>query len=514
MTHTETLAMDARSLKARVVETLATERVLKARAELIMSRRFYGVLVSNVEPVASRHVETMATDGRRHFFNPDFIATLTQTQLLAVQAHESEHDARHHSTRRNGRDKVKWNIACDLAINVDLKDERFDLPPWVLLDPQYRGMSAEDIYRARELDEKKAQEPPAPEPEPSKPSEDGDDEADDKDSDDTDDEADDEADDEEGTEEGEDGDEDAESESGDDDNDDAEEGDDAEGDAEGTEDDADAEGDGEGKGTGEVTAPFEFADDGTGESNGDASADAPQSFDPGRCGEVLDAADDAADLSDLDQQWERITRQAASMAKAVGQLPGHVTREIEAANKAPNDWRETLRAWFDQGALRTETWSRPNRRFAGQGLVLPGSRRDGVNKAIFIIDTSGSMDNIALACVKTEAQAALDDGAIDEAVVIYGDTRVTRVDNFRTGDEIEFDPRGGGGTNLKPAFAYVTDEHPDASLIVAFTDLYIGDPGPEPSCPVLFAVTGYPATVKAMMERTPWNAPAIDVGSH
>ena len=96
-------------------DKLATERVLKARAELIMARRFYGVLVSNVEPVLSRAVETMATDSKRHYFNPEFIGTLTQTQLLAIQAHESEHDARHHSTRRAGRDHDKWNVACDFA---------------------------------------------------------------------------------------------------------------------------------------------------------------------------------------------------------------------------------------------------------------------------------------------------------------------------------------------------------------------------------------------------------------
>src|SRR5262245_33012472 len=133
-------------------DRVATDRVLKARGELILTRRFYGVLVSNVEPVLTRQHPTMATDGKRHYFNPDFIVTLTQQELLAVQAHESEHDARHHGTRRNGRDPVKWNEACDYAINIDLVDQGFTLPKGALLDGKYRGMSAEDIYRARELD--------------------------------------------------------------------------------------------------------------------------------------------------------------------------------------------------------------------------------------------------------------------------------------------------------------------------------------------------------------------------
>jgi predicted metal-dependent peptidase len=508
------------------IDRIATERVLKARAELIMARRFYGVLVSNVEPVLSRKVETMATDSKRHYYNPDFIATLTQSQLLFVQAHESEHDARHHSTRRMGRDHLKWNEAGDYAINIDLVDEGIgEPPPWILLDAKYRGMSAEDIYRSRELDE---QDQPQPQPQP----QDGDDDQDDEQSSGDDQDGDDESDDQSsGDQDGDEAGDDASDQDdggneagdarGDDQSDDGDDqgkgsgaGDDESSDQDtgnGGEADGDADGEGE-AGEGEAD---DASDDQPGENGQPGNGNAPRSGgDPGRCGEVLDAADDVTDLAETDQQWERITRQAASIAKAVGQLPGYITREIERANNPSQDWREVLRAWFDQGALRTETWNRPNRRFIGQGLILPGSQRDGVNKAMFLVDTSGSMDEIALRCIGTEAQAALDDGVVDEVVVVYGDVRVTRVDTFRTGDEIEFDPRGGGGTDLRPLFKFVADEHDDASLIVCFTDLYIGDAGPEPHCPVLFAVTGYPDAVRELIAHAPWGAPGIDVGAH
>ena len=122
------------------------------------------------------------------------------------------------------------------------------------------------------------------------------------------------------------------------------------------------------------------------------------------------------------------------------------------------------------------------------------------------------MDEIALKAVRNEAQAMLDDGIIDEVSVVYGDIRVTRIDVYSTGDEIEFDPRGGGGTDLKPMFDYVSRELEDATLLVCFTDLDIGDPGPEPHCPVLFAVTGYPDRVRAHLAHTPWGARGIDVG--
>jgi predicted metal-dependent peptidase len=445
---------------------LATERVLKARTELILARRFYGVLVSNVEPVLSRSIPTMATDGKRHFYNPEFVMGLTTEEMLGVQAHESEHDARHHGTRRNGRDPMEWNIACDYAINIDLLDEGFKLPKNAYVDAKYRGMSAEDIFRSRELDKQK--ELPKPEPEDSEDNES--DETEDKD-------------------EGE-----------NDANDDADEPQEkpAGGSAPGESDEGDE--------------PSEASE---GEGDGAEGENEPTSSgDPGGCGEVLDTAEDAGDIAENDQKWERIVRQAATMAKAAGQLPGHVSREIERANNPPQDWREVLRAWFDQGALRRETWNRPNRRFAGSGLYLPGNERDGVNKVAFLVDTSGSMDDVALALVRNEAQAALDDGVINEVVVVYGDTEVTRVDIYKTGEEIDFDPRGGGGTKLAPLFDHVRDYHDDTSLIVCFSDMenyYWGD---EPSSPVLFAVTGYPTAVKAHLANTPWNAPGIDVGAH
>lgn len=488
------------------LEQRATERVLKARAELIMARRFYGVLVSNVEPVLSRKFPTMATDGKRHFFNPEFIDGLTQAELLGVQCHESEHDARHHGTRRAGRDPDKWNVACDYAINIDLIDEGLTLPKGALIDPRYRGMSAEDIYRCRELDaEKKRKEQEQQQQQEQSGPDDGDDDSEGDQSDDS-----------EGDDANDDGSDDAQGEGEDDQaGDGGDDGDD--GDSDGSDGDDDEGDDSEAGGGGADGENAEGDDDGSagGEGEGDAAPrEAQSSGDPGGCGEVLDSADDASDLAEDDIKWERVTRQAASMAKAVGQLPGHISREIDRANNPPRDWRDELREFCEQGALRIETWNRPNRRFMHSRLVLPSTQKDGVNKAVFIIDTSGSMDEIALRCVSSETQALLDDGIIDEVVVLYGDVRLTREDHFQTGDQIEFDPRGGGGTDMKPLFRHVAEQHDDASLIICFTDLYIGDAGPEPHCPVLFAVTGYPHEVKRLIENAPWGARGIDVGAH
>jgi predicted metal-dependent peptidase len=532
-----------------MTDNITLERVLKARTELLQTSTFYGVALSHVEPVISKRVPTAATDGAKHYWNPDFVAKLSQKHLLTVQKHENEHDVRRHHSRRGGRDPEEWNISTDLAINIDLVDAGDELPPGALLDPKYRGWSAEDIYRARELDRAAAEKQRRQEQaEQQQGADDKDDDADasqggagdesESDGDEGQDERDEDgqgagsdADDEEpGDEAGDQGDGDGETGADQDspdvaklgDGEPSDQGDEADG-AEG-EGDAQAEGAGEGQdasngdGTGEGSAAGGNASQGQPEADGDAEGGGqlPGSDDPGGMGAVLDAAETPADMSGADSKWERVLRQAASLAAKRGDAPGHLTREIERADHPPADWRDTLRQWFDQGATTVESWARPNRRFIGGGLYLPGRQRDGINRAVFLIDTSGSMDDVALACIAVETQAALDENILNEVIVVYGDTRVTRVDTYQNGDQIEFDPRGGGGTVLAPLFAHVRDEVESPSLIVAFTDGFIDDVAShgEPTCPVLWAYTGYPDAVKRHMANTPWGAPAIDVGTH
>ena len=248
------------------------------------------------------------------------------------------------------------------------------------------------------------------------------------------------------------------------------------GDSDADSDDSDSDA-GSGSGNGDADSDSD-SDTGSGAASAapsdDDSSDKPQqsSGDPGACGEVLDNVGDVAEQQERDVQWDTIRRQAASLAKAAGTLPGYVSRDIERANNPPRDWRDELREFAEQGALRIETWNRPNRRFIHSRLVLPSTQKDGVNKAVFIIDTSGSCDDIALACVNDEAQQLLDDGIVDQVVVLYGDTRLTREDEYSTGDEIEFDPKWAAAA---PTWSRCSSTLQRCTttrqLIVCFTDL-------------------------------------------
>jgi predicted metal-dependent peptidase len=121
-------------------------RIQKARTALLLDHPFFGSLLFRLGGRVSNSIQTMATDGVSLFYNPAFVETLNAAELAGVLAHEVMHPALQHHTRRGDRDRKRWNIACDYAINPMLLDAGLTLPKDVLIDHRFRGMSAERIY--------------------------------------------------------------------------------------------------------------------------------------------------------------------------------------------------------------------------------------------------------------------------------------------------------------------------------------------------------------------------------
>ncbi len=124
-------------------------RILKERMVLMRDEySFFGYLALGLEPVETRDlpIPTMATDGKHLFYHPDFVNNVPPEQLRGTLVHEVLHCALGHIWRRGGREFLKWNYATDFAINLIVTKEGLQLPPGILLDKKYEGMSAERIY--------------------------------------------------------------------------------------------------------------------------------------------------------------------------------------------------------------------------------------------------------------------------------------------------------------------------------------------------------------------------------
>jgi len=127
-------------------------KIVQARVTMLFDQPFFGHLAIGLEPIEKRNMfmPTMATDGRKLYYDPDFVNNMSSDELQAVIIHEVLHCALNHISRRQGRD-ARWQFATDFAVN-DIVVANFRLPPGCLVPGEipgtddFKGKHAEYIY--------------------------------------------------------------------------------------------------------------------------------------------------------------------------------------------------------------------------------------------------------------------------------------------------------------------------------------------------------------------------------
>ena len=417
----------------------AHAKLIKARTGLLLEHPFFGSLCLRMEPKPDPTCDTAWTDGKTFAFNPGFVTGLSDAQLKGLVAHTVMHPACQHHVRRNGRDPSMWNQACDYAINGILIDAGITLPPKYLDDPSYQGMSADDIYSELRSFHPEEEKPSLSEGE--------------------------------GTEDG------------------AVDMQDMDGKGK--------DGDGLGEGTdsngGDAGGEGEIDDSLGGESGEDGNADGHG--DPGGSGEVRDAPDSerggGSDESPSDEEWELALAQAAQSAREVGELPGALERLINDVLHPKLDWQELLSRYISDRARDDYSWTPPSKRFLHLDVVLPSLSHQKLPEVVLAIDTSGSVTEAEMNQFAAEVSGILE--SFDTTIhVVYCDSEVKHSDTFGRCDlPLEIRPEGGGGTDFRPAFAWVEKEGLDPACLVYLTDLEcLSFPDREPDYPVLWAQVG------------------------
>lgn len=433
-----------------------TEKMQIARAKLLSRHPFFARLAYKLDLVEDRTQATAATDGVRHFFNPDYVWGKSIPYLIMLWAHEVVHAALHHHLRRGSRDFSMWNEACDYVDNAILRESGFEIPDDWLYSQSFEGMPAEEVYEI--LKNRKGPEPqPEQQPQPQEQDDQGDD--------------------------GQDG-------QGDD-------GTDSQGPGNGDPDDQ-----GETDQTGESEDGESESDDSQGAPGGMGKDDGKprHTSSPDRPGDVLDYPGEPDtngptedDLKRQEQEWKTAVANAEQIAKARGTMPGNLAELVDALLEPKIDWRDVLRHFLERIAANDYSWEQPDRRYLQQGFYLPSLYNHELGDIVIAVDTSCSRTKAELQQDATEISDIL--AMYDCAVhLIYVDTRVCGHEEYRREDlplMLEF--KGRGGTAFSPAFRWV-DEHADELDITAMlylTDMECDDfPAVPPDYPVLWIQNG------------------------
>jgi predicted metal-dependent peptidase len=411
-----------------------------ARTRLILDKPFLGALVLRLPIVAAdpSWCKTTDTDMKKLYVNPAYIEQLSVEETQFALAHEALHCALSHFSRRAHRVKLRWDMACDFAINPILIEDGLKPPPHILCLREYMGMTAEEIYPTLIDNEN-----------------------------------------------------DADNELGQDNS----EGDQDQGEQS---DQGDAK-DTENKKLN--SQQQNDADNGKGQS-GDSEQSSPDFKQGGSADDFDDEMDnetqkeppptpDNDEIQTLSAQWQQRLAGAAQQALQAGKLSQSMARLVDHLLQPQLPWRMLLARYMSATAREDYSYTRPSSR-RGEPAIYPRLRSHMVN-IVVALDISGSIATKEIKeflsevdQIKAQVRARIALHACDTEVADEGPWEFEPWDELKL--PIQF--KGGGGTRFTPVFDWVEKQQMCPDLLVYFTDAEGEFPPSEPQYPVIWLVKG------------------------
>ena len=128
------------------------DTLIGSRIKMLINQPFFGNLATRLHFVdATKWCPTLATDGRNFYYNRNFVAALSDEEVVFGFGHEVLHCVYDHMNKDmiGNRDRRLCNIAQDYVINADLIDagvgEQIKLVQ-ICHDWKYRGMHWMEVY--------------------------------------------------------------------------------------------------------------------------------------------------------------------------------------------------------------------------------------------------------------------------------------------------------------------------------------------------------------------------------
>ncbi len=397
---------------------------------------FFTQIVKGLKPVEEKDVPTLGTDGDNLYYNPDFFDKLTDSEKCAVVLHETLHCAFFHMWRKDKREQMRWNMATDYAINP-MVDENFKLPEGGLLDSKYYGMSAEQIYDALAKNKTKNQKQKWC--------------------------------------------------------DKGHWGDQGKGNGSGQQNQKQGQGKNK-KGKGGSGSLMDKMKKAFGIGDKDGGKALKEALGIGKEGRLKKKEEEwAKNLNSqrVKEKWKRIFNE--KIVKEYGNAPASIKRVIEKSYYIPTvDWASLVASILSEDTS-DYSFARPDRRYSGMDVVLPGMYSiDNLKDVVFAYDTSGSITDEDLKSYYHETLSLFQNftnlkgwiGVCDADLHFFGE--IEQQSKFE-----DFHFFGGGGTDFNPVFNKIKEKGLKPKALFYFTDTYGSFPPEEPPYPVFWLVRSY-----------------------
>ena len=185
---------------------------------------------------------------------------------------------------------------------------------------------------------------------------------------------------------------------------------------------------------------------------------------------------------------------AASATQDAGNIPAGVKRLIQDLTEPKMNWRELLRMQLESTIKSDFTWMRASRRGWHMDAVMPGMKTDPMIDIAIAIDASGSIGEAMLKDFLSEIQGIMDSFPAFKIHVVTFDTEAynpAQYDSDNLDSMIDYEVKGGGGTDFTCIFKYLKDEEIIPRRLIVFTDGYpFGSWGDEDYCDTTWILHG------------------------
>lgn len=161
---------------------------------------------------------------------------------------------------------------------------------------------------------------------------------------------------------------------------------------------------------------------------------------------------------------------ALEMKFKSGEVPESIERFFNLDVFGKVDWRDELRVAIDKYFRDDYVVMPPSKKLLYNGIYLP-SNISQTFRLVIAVDSSGSVDEELLNEFLSEVNFLMSLVSNYQIELLVCDDKIHSHKTFYSGDSLEIDLKGGGGTDFRPVFEFIKNELDDVKLLLYFTDL-------------------------------------------
>ena len=185
--------------------------------------------------------------------------------------------------------------------------------------------------------------------------------------------------------------------------------------------------------------------------------------------------------------------QSAQLKGQAGSIPGNIVRDLQNLLQPKLPWKQILRKFLFSMNKTDYSWTKPNRRYIHQGIILPSLHGESLGQIDFAIDTSGSVSVADFNRFISEIAYVFKQFKPDGVGVYQFDHILQSTDKVATlSDFMKLKFKGGGGTNIEPVLEYYKTQSKGKALIVLTDGYFHHTAEMNPNKPVIWLIYDNP----------------------